>query len=396
MKILVIEPDNSKQDIYKNILKDVSDKRDLIFFTSGQDLIDYFENTLPSTQEHIDLLVSEFKLTDKTFKEILEAIRYSKATYSHNNFKLSALPILLHTNHETKTDFENLDVDLIIPKSKNDNEINLPTEIISLVKSWRLKIFDDLEILGIGLDYDFSKIGMGYSVKVKAEKTKILSSSFLLKQRALPYLWLGKDFFEAENSISELENLITMYLDFPREKLQRINWEGQLQDFFNRNPKFIFQNNFSAYWSNPKINYNGSKRNIKPDLVAKPLISPELSKNWQVVDLKLPTQEFLQNTDFHKTFTAKFFKCLKQIKDYKRFFMDEKNKRNLLEVFNFQPKNPKLTLVLGRRNQLFEKQDILYENLNDFNVSDVYLLTYDEIVETQKRELERLMQNKLF
>lgn len=396
MKILFLDPNLNKRDYYKNLLSDVSDKNDIIFYTSGQDLIEFFENTLPSTQQHIDLLISEYNLFDKNFKEVLEAIRNSEANYSSSNFKLSALPILLHTSHETVTDFEKLDVDLIIPKSKNENTTTLSKEILELVKSWRLKIFDDLEVLGIGIDYDFSKIGAGYSVKVKSEKTKILSGSFIIKQQALPYLWLGKDFFEVESSISELENLITMYLDFPREKLIRLNWEGQLQDFFNRNPKFIFQNNFSQYWSNPQINYHDSRRNIKPDLVAKPLISPELGKNWQIVDLKLPIQDFLQKTDFHKTFTAKFFKCLKQIKDYKKFFMDERNKKNLIDVFSFHPKNPKLTLVLGRRNKLLEKEDILYDNLNDFNLSDVYLLTYDEIVESQKREIERIMKNKLF
>ena len=396
MKILFLEPDISRHDFYRNILNDVSDKNDLIYFSSGQDLIDYLENTLPSTQEHIDLLISEFKLPDKLFKEILEAIRKSSDTYSSYNFKLASLPNLLYTDYNTKDDFENLDVDLIVPKSKDENRSLLALDVSSLVKSWRLKIFDDLEVLGVGLDYDFSKIGTGYSVKIRTDKTKILSTSFLLKQQALPYLWLGKNFFEIESSIDELDKLISMYLDLPRQKLERLNWEGQIQDFFNRNPKFIFQNNYSQFWSNPQINYHDSKRNIKPDLVAKPLISPELGKNWSIVDLKLPIQEFLQKTDFHKTFTSKFFKCLKQIKDYKKFFMDERNMANISKKFKFHPKNPKLTLVLGRRNQLLEKQDILYENLNDFNLSEVYLLTYDEIVDSQKRELERLMNNRIF
>ncbi|HWZ02147.1 MAG TPA: Shedu anti-phage system protein SduA domain-containing protein [Mucilaginibacter sp.] len=396
MKILFLEPNAGLHDTYRNLLKGLSDKSDLKFFVSGRDLLEYFQTNLPITQEHIDLLISEFILPDTFFVGILQFIRTSRETYSNNNFRLEALPVLLYTNHDVKTDFDNLRIDLVVPKNTNENKNTLSSKISSVVKSWRLKIFDDLEVLGIGLDYDFSKIKSGYSVKVKSEKTKILSNAFLLKQQALPYLWLSKDFFEVEKTIDELDNLITIYLDYPREKLQRLDWEGQLQEFFTRNPRFIFQNNYSQFWSTPQINYHNSKRSIKPDLVAKPLISPELGKNWNIVDLKLPIQEFLQQTDFHKTFTAKFFKCLKQIKDYKTFFSDERNRTNIAKAFNFHPKNPKLTLIVGRRNVLLENQDILYQNLNEFNLSDVYLLTYDEIVDTQKRELERMMQNRLF
>ncbi|RZK25987.1 MAG: hypothetical protein EOO43_04085 [Flavobacterium sp.] len=76
--------------------------------------------------------------------------------------------------------------------------------------------------------------------------------------------------------------------------------------------------------------------------------------------------------------------------------MNESNKENIEKLLTFHPKYPKLTLVVGKRNLMLEYQDKRFENLNDFNLSDEYLLSYDEIIDNNKRDLERLLEGKAY
>ncbi|TDQ73838.1 Shedu anti-phage system protein SduA domain-containing protein [Sphingobacterium yanglingense] len=396
MKIALLEPDISKWDVYRNMLKDISEGNDLIFFSSGHQLIDFVKQNLVGNKNHVDIIISEFILQDRAFTDILEIIRNSQSTFSAGNFKVSSIPVVLFTEKNPQTEYEKLDVDLIIDKSSKDDSDKLAEKLKSLNKSWRMQIFDDLEVLGIGIDYDFSKIDVGYTVKVKSDNTKVLSSAFVLNQSKLPYLWLSKNFFEQEQAIDELDVLVNQYMDLTRDKLYRKQWESQLQDFFERNPKFIFSDTYADFWSEPRLYYQNSTKHIKPDFVTEPIISPELGKNWHIYDLKLPIQEFLQQSDFHKTFTHRFEKCLTQISDYKKYFQNDAHKENIEKVLKFHPKNPKLTLVVGRRNTLLENQDKLFERMQERNYAEINLLTYDEILDHQKRAIERLMNDKLF
>jgi hypothetical protein len=69
MRILFLDDDKSKRDFYRNILKYISENDDLIFYSTGQDLIDTFTNSIIPNQIHIDLLISEFVLSDKQFSD---------------------------------------------------------------------------------------------------------------------------------------------------------------------------------------------------------------------------------------------------------------------------------------------------------------------------------------
>jgi hypothetical protein len=395
MEILILRTESIDTAYYHNILKEITGIKSTSYAWATTSLLGPVMDMIVKDQLHIDLIITESYSPDRPFVEFIDFIRQSQETYSFNNFKLSAIPIVLFTEVDPRVDYKNLSVDLIIDKNDRKQVDEAGAAMVSMIRSWRRKIYDDLEVLGIGLDYDFDRITTGYAVTARIHQTKILAASFVLKQNKLPYLWLSSDFFELESSIDELEKLINQYLTTSKESLQRIQWEEQFQDFFKRNPSFLFENNYSKYWSQPKLKVANTKKSYKPDFVKKPFVSPELSKNWEILDLKLPIMEFIQQTDFHPTFTSKFFKCLQQIKDYKSYFMKEENKKNIEDVLNFHPKFPKLTLVVGKRDSLYQNQDILYNRLNEHGLADIYLLAYDEVVDNQKMQLEGLLNSRL-
>jgi len=392
MNIILTGFQQADAEKYRDILEPISSKNDLQIFDLGQECIDFFNNAVIPAQMHVDLLIIAQEIRDWQTNDLLVYFREDGRTYSQNNFKLSALPMMVVAGaNAADQDGYELDVERISDLDEKKRDENFLQTAKDTVMNWRKEIYNDFEILGLGLDYRFDKIDMGYAVRVKSSDTKILSNGFLIKQQGLPYLWIKKDFFELESSIDELDYLVNDYLNFSRKELDATRWEDRLQDFFNRNPKFLFQNNFANYWSQPKIDIPNSNRSYKPDFIMEPELHRELSKNWEIMDLKLPIQDFMQKTNFHPTFTSKFLKCLEQVKNYKNFFKDDNNKSSIEKVLNFHPKFPKVTLVVGRRDNLYANQDLLYQKLNDHSFSDIYLMTYDEIIDNQKRNLERLL-----
>ncbi len=262
MQIVFLDSDLSRHDFYKAVLKEIASEDEIHFISHPILFLDYFRTKVIPNQLHVDLIISDTVFPSDTFKDNIDFIRSSQETYSYHNFKLSSIPIVLHTAYFDSDEIRSLDVNKIIPKPLDENNNRFATDLLNIVKDWRKSIYDDLEILGIGLDFNFSKADLGYAVRVKSEKTKILSKAFLFKQQKLPYQWLNKNFFEMEFSIEELETLVNHYMELPKNKLEKERWEDQLQDFFKRNPKFLFANNYSQYWSQPKLDIPKTKNLI--------------------------------------------------------------------------------------------------------------------------------------
>ncbi|MBB6240500.1 hypothetical protein HDC90_005177 [Pedobacter sp. AK013] len=197
MNIIFIGFKETDNDYYKSVLKSVSNENELSFYYKADDAFNAFRNLIIPFQAHVDLIIAKFNLDGYEFAEFVDFFRNSLETYSYHNFKLSAIPIVIFQD-EVSNDVNSYDVSNVIHQSDAENGIKFLQMVKDTVKNWRKQIYNDLEILGVGLDYSFNKIDLGYTVKVKSHQTEILSASFVLKQANLPYLWLNKDFFEIE------------------------------------------------------------------------------------------------------------------------------------------------------------------------------------------------------
>jgi hypothetical protein len=401
MEILIVDPDENLDDWYYNSLKELYiNRRDIFFCRNMQEAQDFVTENLIRQQRHLDLIITDSFTSayqeDLTTAEFVEWIRKNEETFSFSNFKISSLPIIIFSQALDAVTFGKWEYVSHVPKEIIDQFAVLVPPSKSAVKAWRSDVLKDLDVLGIGVDVNPGNIQVGYTVKVRKDSTKILSYKYILTQTPLPYLWLRKELFQLEQSIEELEFLIKDYLNKTREQLKRSDWEKQFQEFFKRNPKFLFGNNYSKFWSEPALTDSFRKKTYKPDLVKKPLISPDIGKNWEILDLKTPLASFMQQSNFHPIFTEKFNKCIKQVRDYYTFFNDDHNREILEQKFSFHPKNPRCSLIIGKRDLFYKDQDLIYKNLNEINASFINIITYDEIVEHQKVELEQLLQLRVF
>ena len=77
-------------------------------------------------------------------------------------------------------------------------------------------------------------------------------------------------------------------------------------------------------------------------------MSPQLGLKWEILDIKLPEVPLVKSGKFHQTFTSKLIHALQQLGNYHRYFSRVDAKSELVKKLAFQPRNPKLALLIGR------------------------------------------------
>ncbi len=345
-------------------------------------------------QEHIDLVTLDLNMPALDGIEVLKWIRDSQLTYSYGNFNLCSIPVIIISGFLNDRSFNqrciNIPRNTLFEKPVPLNHDKFVNQIESIILDWRKNLLEELELIGLGINYESQKFSIGYLSRPKNTNLSILSSRFVSQPQNLPYLWLNKDFFELEASLEEFETL----LNLSATKSKEIQ-EKTFHEFFIRNPKFILRNNYGEVWSQPRLRYPNKKKFIEPDFVIKPSLFPELSSRWEVLELKLPEDGFLNNSTFHRTFTARFLKCLTQIIDYKNYFSRDDVKQMVQKKFGFHPKHPKLTILIGRFEVLKKDEEKIQDRLSDLGMADIEILTYDEILQQQKSRFTKLFRGIL-
>ena len=88
---------------------------------------------------------------------------------------------------------------------------------------------------------------------------------------------------------------------------------------------------------------------------------------------------------FHPGFTAKVHHAVDQVRDYETALRDPANIPSILEAFGFIPESSKLAILIGRAPSQSEQQ-LWRRRQSDL---DVEIVTYDEILQVQTKQLER-------
>ena len=121
--------------------------------------------------------------------------------------------------------------------------------------------------------------------------------------------------------------------------------------------------------------------------MVKPAVAPQIGSKWKVLEIKLPDVKLTKSARFHPTFSAKLFAALQQVKDYRRYFGRQDAAKYLHNAFGFQPRNPQLAVLIGRRHTPRVAQ-VLDEAFESTGILGVEIITYDELLDAQSLRIE--------
>jgi hypothetical protein len=166
-------------------------------------------------------------------------------------------------------------------------------------------------------------------------------------------------------------------------KVKNTKPEEVFQDFFTDHPDMLFTDGYSQLWPKPRfLKPEDSNRWLEPDFVVKPNVAPQLGSKWKVLDLKLPDVNIVGRGKFHPTLSHKLIKALQQLANYHKYFGRIDTKKYIESKLGFQPRNPKLALLIGRK--LSVDDSLLFDEIAESMLNiNVEIISYDEVLETR-------------
>ena len=135
MRVLLIG-ENSFQELVKTQLvnKNIITEQNAIGVSTIENAKAVILNKLVSDKRHLDMIIISNHVTDDAFSPFADWVRYSTLSYSQDNFKLNALPIILFGKGVREIDYYKYGYNALINQTDNGNNERLFEAIKRVIK----------------------------------------------------------------------------------------------------------------------------------------------------------------------------------------------------------------------------------------------------------------------
>lgn len=288
--------------------------------------------------------------------------------------KWSAVPIVIIVNHLFSQERILESTDATILDLSEDYLQNIE-DIGLIVADYKNRLLNELDNLGLLVTYDHGRYRVGPALTPRA---KNVEGEFYFgpsdQRKRGKYYTLDRDNFGIQYEIEKFEALI----NDPGVK------EGDLQKFFEENPHFLIATRLMQALPHVSLHDKDGKL-LVPDFLLKPIVAFQRDSNWEVLDLKLPQAKLLAGPSNHIRFSQDVMKAINQVKDYKDYFENPMNAQTVGALLGHALKHPKLGVLIGRMPSSGEVEAL---EIAQSREPGVKIVTYDEILETQKKLVE--------
>jgi hypothetical protein len=168
-----------------------------------------------------------------------------------------------------------------------------------------------------------------------------------------------------------------------RMLLDRGASETQMHKFFEEHPNILMEARLGIPLSHGLRFTRPEFRT--PDFVMSPILGPHDNSEIELLELKGSAEKILTK-GMYAGFTSKVHYAINQVRDYASFRADPSNIESLLQALGFIPDKAKLAVLIGRSPKSSDSE--LFE-LRKSQLPDVEVVTYDDIFQTQAKQLDR-------
>jgi hypothetical protein len=161
--------------------------------------------------------------------------------------------------------------------------------------------------------------------------------------------------------------------------------EREMQRFFEENPFFLSQLRLGIQVSHPSYRTH----RWSPDFAFTSILGASDVRDIDLLELKGPAEQVLNNHRHHPGFTTILHKAIDQARDYGEFSQHPENYQKLMEQFGFIPTSSRLAVVIGTDYEDRTKMEMVEKRRRQ--TPDIDVITYTKILETQASQLSRLI-----
>ena len=165
-------------------------------------------------------------------------------------------------------------------------------------------------------------------------------------------------------AIEELEGLLSKDAVYERE----------LQRFFEQNPAILEALGYAS--ARPHLCLREDGKQVSKDRIPDFILELPGGRGFDILDLKLPSAVVAIHEPYLHV-SAEVTKAHAQLRAYRKFFDNAKNRRAFIRQYGLEPFRPQLVVVIGRSNSFATANDRM--ELED-QVPGLKLLTYDDLL----------------
>ncbi len=161
--------------------------------------------------------------------------------------------------------------------------------------------------------------------------------------------------------------------------------ERQMQRFFEEHPFFLMQARLGIQIPHPSY----ATRRWSPDFAFTSILGPRDINDVELLEMKGPAEKLLNRHKNHPGFTSILHNAIDQVRDYGRYISHPENHEKIMKQLGYIPTQSRLAVLIGRDYQDAERLEVLERRHSE--VPDIDVITYDNILETQADQLNRIV-----
>lgn len=207
--------------------------------------------------------------------------------------------------------------------------------IVEVVKKYRQKILDDFDNLGFIVSYESGRYRLGPALSSRNNVESAYYHGPADSRGNDRIVTIDRDNLDIQVETEKFEFLINK----PDVS------EEEIHAFLEEHPHFISR--AENLLSKPRFSDSAQKLLI-PDFIAKPLVAEQRDDRWKILELKRPQVPILVGKENRRWLSSEVMKAIRQLKDYRDYFLNPQNKSEIKRVLGHELRYPKLGVLIGR------------------------------------------------
>jgi hypothetical protein len=244
--------------------------------------------------------------------------------------------------------------------------------IQSIVDEYHERVLEDYLNLGILVRFKNGRAQIGPALKRKDPRAESEHYYAIGDRRN------NKDWVTVVRDRDGLRNDVELF----QVLLDKGASETEMHHFFEEHPAILMQARMGIPVSHgPSF---AKPKDNKPDFAFSPILGPRGNSMVELLELKGPTEKTITRGP-HRGFTARVHHAIDQVRDYDRYLHDSANVQAVLRGLGYIPEDSKLAVLIGRAPRNDADSEALMQR--QCEIMDVRVVSYDEILATQTRQL---------
>lgn len=313
--------------------------------------------------------------------EVMKALRLAEDVHNLPNTcamrdgrKWNAIPFIIISHSDLVTPEMRQDTHAHILNRVSHYHALLLRQIKNIVNEYHDRVLDDYHRAGIIVRFEHGRAQIRPALRRKRPELETEYYYAPADRRT------NKGWVTVKRDIDGIRADVELFQALIDKKVN----ETQMHKFFEEHPAILMEARFAIPISH-RPNF-AEPRDWKPDFAFSPILGPRFHPQIELMELKGPGERTLSRR-VHRGFSSKVHEAIDQVRDYDQCLRNPVNFEAIYKALGYIPHASKLAVLIGKAPSNEAEREVFERRQSEL---DVKVITYDEILQTQATQIERI------